>query len=46
MLCLGSMNLEFKVEFNANIEKVELRDVLFSLKKDPEILVLILDLLV
>jgi hypothetical protein len=40
------MNLEFKVEFNANIEKVELRDVLFFLKKDPEILVLILDLLV
>lgn len=37
MLCLGSMNLEFKVEFNANIEKVELRDVLFFLKKEKKI---------
>ena len=34
MLCLGSMNFESKVEFNVNIKKVELNDVIFFLTKE------------
>ena len=33
MLCLGSMNFESKVEFNVNIKKVELNDVIFFSQK-------------